>query len=316
MKSLRGRIALVAGATRGAGRAIARELAAAGATVYCSGRSTRGKVAMEGRTETIEETAELIAEAGGRAIAVRADHIVEADVVALCERIREEQGRLDILINDIWGGDELTEFKRFWELSMEKARALIERAVFTHIVTSRHAVPLMFASERGLIVEVTDGDHFGYRGNLTYDLTKMAVIRLAFSMAQELRGKPITALSVTPGFLRSEWMLDHFGVTEANWRDAVAKEPDFIASETPFFVARGIVALAADPEVHRKAGRVFSSWDLAKEYDFDDVDGSRPDWAAHFEKTYGARYPVADESAFASWVVSPIDIANPDWGNP
>ncbi len=317
MNTLEGKIALVAGATRGAGRAIARTLAEHGATVYCTGRSTRGHGAMGGRPETLEETAELITAAGGKAIAVRADHTVEADVVAVCDRIREEQGRLDILINDVWGGDELIDFgKKFWELSMDKARALLERAVFTHIQTSRYAVPLMFQAERGLIVEVTDGDTFGYRGNFTYDLTKMSVIRLAFNMAQELRKTKITALSVTPGFLRSEFMLDLFGVTEANWRDAVSKEPHFIASETPFYVARAIAALAADPDVRRKAGRVFSSWDLAKEYGFTDVDGNRPDWGAYFTKTFNHPYPVADERAFESWRISPFDLAAPDHMKP
>lgn len=324
MKTLEGRICLVAGATRGAGRAIACTLGEAGAIVYCTGRSTRGEPGrgvgpgpifeLARRPETIEETAELVTARGGRGIAVRVDHTVDAEVEALCARIREEHGRLDVLVNDIWGGDELTEFgKPFWKLSLEQGRLLLERAVWTHIVTSRKAVPLMLEGERGLIIEVTDGDHFGYRGNLFYDLAKMSVIRLAFAMASELRKKRVTALAVTPGFLRSEVMLAHFGVTEANWREGAAKEPDFIASETPYYVARGVAALAADPDVRRKAGRVFSSWDLAREYGFTDVDGRKPDWAAHFREAYGRPYPVADEHAYASWFDGPIDIAFPDF---
>ncbi|MFY0522840.1 SDR family oxidoreductase [Archangium gephyra] len=324
-KTLEGRICLVAGATRGAGRAIACTLGEAGATVYCTGRSTRAQtergkgpgpfLELDRRPETIEETAELVTARGGRGIAVRADHTVESEVEALCARIRAEQGRLDVLVNDIWGGDELTDFGApFWKLSLEKGHLLLDRAVWSHIVTSRHAVPLMLEGERGLIIEVTDGDHFGYRGNLFYDLAKMSVIRLAFAMATEFRKKPgMTALAVTPGFLRSETMLEHFGVTEATWRDGAAKDPNFIASETPYYVARGVAALAADPDVRRKAGRVFSSWDLAREYGFTDVDGRKPDWAAHFRETYGRVYPVADERAYASWFDGPIDIAFPDF---
>jgi NAD(P)-dependent dehydrogenase (short-subunit alcohol dehydrogenase family) len=314
MKPLEGKIALVAGATRGAGRAIACALGEAGATVWCTGRSVRGKPATGTRPETIEETAELVTARGGRGIFARVDHTVEAEVAALCERIRGESGHLDVLVNDVWGGDELLEMpKPFWELDLAKARLMLERGLFSHLVTSRHAVPLMLGRERGLVVEVTDGDSFGYRGNLPYDLTKLAVIRLAFDMAYELRRTKVTALAVTPGFLRSEAMLEIFGVTEANWRDGAKKDPNFIASETPAYVARGVAALAADPEVHRKAGRVFSSWALAKEYGFTDADGSRPDWGAHFEKAYGRAYPIADEAAYASWRGGPMEIAYPEW---
>lgn len=323
MKTLEGRICLVAGATRGAGRAIASTLGEAGATVYCTGRSTRAQTErgrgpgpmfeLDRRPETIEETAELVTARGGRGIAVCADHTVESEVEALCARIRAEHGRLDVLVNDIWGGDELTDFGTpFWKLSLERGHRLLERAVWSHIVTSRHAVPLMLGGERGLIVEVTDGDHFGYRGNLFYDLAKMSVIRLAFAMATELRKKRVTALAVTPGFLRSEAMLEHFGVTEATWRDGAAKDSNFIASETPYYVARGIAALAADPDVGRKAGRVFSSWGLAKEYGFTDIDGRKPDWGRHFQETYGRGYPVADERAYASWFDGPMDILGGD----
>lgn len=313
MKPLEGRIALVAGATRGAGRGIAMMLGEAGATVYCTGRSVRGRPATGDRPETIEETAERVDALGGRGIAVRVDHSVEAEVEALCERIRREQGHLDVLVNDIWGGDELLEMgPPFWEQSPAKGRLMFERGVFTHIVTSRYAVPLMLKQERGLIVEITDGDFFGYRGSIAYDLAKMAVIRLAFGMAWELRRTKVTALAVTPGYLRSEAMLERFGVTEANWRDGAAKDPNFLASESPAYVGRAVAALAADPEVGKKAGRVFSSWGLAREYGVTDLDGRQPDWGEHFARAYGRPYPVADEAAYAAWRGGPVEIAFPD----
>ena len=315
MKPLEGQVALVAGATRGAGRAIAIMLGEAGATVYCTGRSVRGKPATGTRPETIEETAELVGKRGGRGIAVRVDHTVESEVAALCEQVKREQGRLDVLVNDVWGGDELTEFSTpFWKLTPEKGRLMLDRGIYSHILTSRYAVPLMLERDRGLIVEITDGDSFGYRGNLFYDLVKMSVIRLAFAMAWELRRHPkITALAVTPGFLRSEAMLENFGVTEANWRDGAAKEPHFIASETPFYVGRAVAALAADPKVASKAGRVFSSWELAKEYGFKDEDGQQPDWGRYFQETFGRSYALADEAAYASWKNGLMEIAYPDW---
>ena len=315
MKPLEGQVALVAGATRGAGRGIATMLGEAGATVYCTGRSVRGRLASgDSRPETIEETAELVTARGGKGIAVRVDHSVEAEVEALCERIRAEAGRLDVLVNDIWGGESLVEFGTpFWKQSPQKARLMFERAVFTHVVTSRYAVPLMVERDRGLIVEVTDGDSFGYRGSVAYDVTKMAVIRLAFAMSRDLRRTNVTALAVTPGFLRSEEMLTHFGVTEANWRDATKKTPDFIASETPAYVGRAVAALAADPGVKARAGRVVASWTLAREFGFTDVDGSQPHWAEYFEKTYGKPYTVADDSAYASWLGGSIETVAPDW---
>ncbi len=315
MKPLEGQVALVAGATRGAGRAIAVMLGEAGATVYCTGRSVRGRPATGTRPETIEETAELVDKRGGRGIAVRVDHTVESEVVALCEQVKREQGRLDVLVNDVWGGDALTEFGQpFWKLAPDKGRLMLERAIFSHILTSRYAVPLMLERDRGLIVEITDGDSFGYRGNLYYDLVKISVIRLAFAMSRELKRHPrMTALAVTPGFLRSEEMLENFGVTEANWRDGAAKEPHFIASETPFYVGRAVAALAADPNVASKAGRVFSSWELAREYGFKDEDGRQPDWGRYFQETFGRPYAVADEAAYASWNNGLMELAYPDW---
>ncbi|QSQ27903.1 SDR family NAD(P)-dependent oxidoreductase [Pyxidicoccus parkwayensis] len=315
MKPLEGQVALVAGATRGAGRGIATMLGEAGATVYCTGRSVRGRPASgSNRPETLEETEELVDARGGKGIAVRVDHSVEEAVIALCERIRREQGRLDVLVNDIWGGEQLTEFGApFWKQDFAKGRLMFERAVFTHVLTSRHAVPLMVERNQGLIVEVTDGNMFGYRGSLWYDLVKMTVIRLAFAMSRDLRRTKVTALALTPGFLRSEEMLELFGVTEANWRDGAKKEPDFICSESPCFVGRAVAALAADPNVGAKAGRVFASWDLAREYGFTDVDGSQPHWAEHFSRTYATPYPAANEAAYAAWLDSPIERVRPSW---
>lgn len=280
-KKLAGKVALVAGATRGAGRAIAVALGAAGATVYCTGRTTRNHTSDIGRRETIDETAEIITHAGGIGIAVQVDHSQEAAVKALVERIADEQqGQLDVLVNDIWGGENLSEWgKPFWEQSIEKGLLLLQRAVFTHIITSRYAVPLMVARERGLVIEITDGDSDNYRGNLVYDLAKASIIRLAMGMASELKPKGITAVALTPGFLRSEQMLDHFGVTEANWRDAIAKDPYFAGSETPYFIGQAVVALASDPQVMTKSGKALATWHLAQEYGFRDADGSQPHWA-------------------------------------
>jgi NAD(P)-dependent dehydrogenase (short-subunit alcohol dehydrogenase family) len=304
MRPLEGTIAVVAGATRGAGRGIACMLGEAGATVYCTGRSTRGNAGtrtgsngsafeLAGRSETIDETAEMVTARGGRGIPLRVDHTVEEEVRELFERVRSEQGRLDILVNDVWGGDELTEWgKPFWELSMEKGLLMLQRAVHSHIITARHAAPMMVEGKSGLIVEITDGDGVNYRGNLFYDLVKTSVIRLAFDMSQELRRHGVTALALTPGFLRSEAMLDHFGVTEANWQEGGKKDPNFLHSETPFYVGRAVAALAADPDVMKKSGRTFSSWGLAGEYGFTDIDGSRPDWGKHF-------YGSSDESLVA-----------------
>ena len=278
-------VAVVAGATRGAGRGIARMLGAAGATVYCTGRSVRGHPATAGRPETIDETAELVTAAGGRGIAVRTDHTVEAEVERLFARVRADEGRLDVLVNDVWGGDALTEWgKPFWELSTPQGLQLLERAVHSHLVTSRHGVPLMVERNAGLVVEVTDGDTLGYRGNLFYDLAKNAVIRLAYAMAADLHAHGVTALALTPGMLRSEAVLDHFGITEANWRDAIADDPYFAESETPCYVGRAVAALAADPDVGARSGGLFSSWGLAKEYGFTDVDGRRPDWGTFFPR--------------------------------
>lgn len=220
---------------------------------------------------------------GGLGIPVQVDHTHEDQVQRLFERVWAEQGRLDVLVNDIWGGDELTEWgKPFWDLAVSKGLRMQQLAVHTHIITSRYAAPLMIERGQGLIVEITDGDHTGYRGNLFYDLAKVSVIRLAYAMSEELRPHGITALALTPGFLRSEAVLDHFGVTEANWQDGAKKDPHFIASETPFYVGRAVAALAADPYVADKSGKVLSSWSLSEEYGFTDMDGRQPHWGRYF----------------------------------
>ena len=277
------RVALVAGATRGAGRGIAVELGATGATVFVTGRSTRAARSDMDRPETIEDTADLVTEAGGTGIAVACDHSDPDQVAALVGLVRAQHGRLDVLVNDIWGGDPLIDWGTpLWQLDLPRLRALWERAVFTHIITSQHAIPLMLERRGGLIVEVTDGEGAMYRGNLAYDLVKTAVNRLAFAQAHELDPHGITALAVTPGFLRSEAMLDHFGVTEATWRDAGKQDRHFLASETPRFIGRVVAALAADPNVAAKAGQVSTSWDLAEQYGIEDVDGARPNWGRYF----------------------------------
>lgn len=281
---LRGVVAVVAGATRGAGRGIALTLGEAGATVYATGRSVRGKPATAGRPETIEETADLVNARGGVGIAVQVDHTVDAEVEALFARVRGEQAsRLDLLVNDIWGGDELTEWgKPFWEHSLEKGLRMQERAVRTHIITSHFGAPLLVARGSGLIIEVTDGDSYDYRGNLFYSLAKVSTIHLAAAMAADLRPHHVTALALSPGFLRSEAMLDHFGVTEANWRDGASKDQHFIASETPFYIGRAVASLAADPRVGEKAGKALSTGQLSQEYGLTDVDGSRPNWGQYY----------------------------------
>ncbi|MEK3732041.1 MULTISPECIES: SDR family oxidoreductase [Paenibacillus] len=280
MKPLQGKVAVVAGATRGAGRGIAVSLGEAGATVYCTGRSTRGQLSNMNRKETIDETAELVTEAGGNGIAVRVDHTVEKEVKALFERIRSEQdGQLDILVNDIWGGDPLTEWNTsFWEHSLDNGLLMQRRAVHSHMITSYYGVPLMVARKQGLLIEITDGTDYRYRGNLYYSLAKSSVIHLAQSMSAELRPHNVTALALTPGFLRSEAMLDHFGVTENNWREAGKQDPHFLMSETPTYIGRAVVALASDPQVAQKSGQALSTWSLSEEYGFTDRDGSQPHW--------------------------------------
>jgi NAD(P)-dependent dehydrogenase (short-subunit alcohol dehydrogenase family) len=303
MKPLEGKVALVAGATRGAGRGIATELGEAGATVWCTGRSTRATgIATAGRTETIEETAERVTAAGGRGIAARCDHLDEAQVRDLFARVKRESGRLDVLVNDVWGGDALVEWgKPFWETDVQQGLRMMRTAIDTHLITARHGAPLLLETPGSLLVEVTDGDNGRYRGTLYYDFVKNGVIRLANAMNEELRPHGVTALAVTPGFLRSEAMLDLFGVTEQNWRDGAKKDVNFIASETPLFVGRAVAALAADPNVARKGGRVWASWTLSDEYGFTDADGSRPHWGRHWRERYGDVWQKPLDDTFYSY---------------
>lgn len=281
-QALKGKVALVAGATRGAGRGIAVELGAAGATVYCTGRTTRTQASELGRPETIEETAELVQQAGGRGIALQVDHLEPVQVEALIARIEREQGRLDILVNDVWGADFLIQWNvPVWEHSLEKGLRMLRLAIDTHIITSHFALPVLIKSPGGLVVEMTDGtaeyNNANYRLSLFYDLAKTSVIRMAWAQARELRPHQCTAVALSPGWLRSEMMLDVYGVSEANWRDAAAKQPHFVITETPRYVGRAVAALAADADVVRWSGQSLSSGQLAKVYGFTDLDGSRPD---------------------------------------
>jgi NAD(P)-dependent dehydrogenase (short-subunit alcohol dehydrogenase family) len=280
--TLAGKVALVAGATRGAGRGIAAELGAAGATVYVTGRSTRERRSEMDRAETIEETAELVTAAGGEGIAVQVDHLEKDQVESLIQRIDREHGRLDLLVNNIWGGELLFGWdEKVWEHSLDKGLRLLRLAVDTHIITSHYALPLMIREPGGLVVEITDGtagyNATHYRLSVFYDLAKVSVNRLAFAQSKELAPYGVTAVSLTPGWMRSEIMLEVYGVTEATWRDALEREPHFVISESPAYVGRAVAALAADPEVARWNGESLSSGGLAGVYGFTDVDGSRPD---------------------------------------
>ena len=280
--SLAGKVALVAGATRGAGRGIAVELGAAGATVYVTGRTTRDHQSEYGRPETIEETAELVDRAGGTGIAVPADHLVPDEVRALADRVRTGHGGLDIVVNDIWGGELLVEWdKPVWEHDLANGLRMLHLAIDTHLITAHFALPLLIERPGGLLVEVTDGtadyNARNYRLSPYYDLAKVAVSRMAWAHAQDLAKHQATAVSLTPGWLRSEMMLDQFGVSEENWRDATTREPHFAISETPRFVGRAVAALASDPDKSRWNGQSLSSGGLAKEYGFTDLDGSSPD---------------------------------------
>ena len=279
--TLAGKVALVAGATRGAGRGIAVQLGAAGATVYVTGRSTRSEPSEMKRPETIEETAELVTAAGGRGIAVQVDHLVPEQVEALVARIRQEQGRLHILVNDIWGATLMEWNKTVWESSLDYGLRTLRLAIDTHAITSHFAIPLLIESPGGLVVEVTDGTNeynaVNYRVSFFYDLAKAAVLRMAFALGHELKPHGATAVALTPGWLRSEAMLDAYHVTESTWREATKVQPHFAISETPAFVGRAVAALAQDPEVSRWNGQSLSSGQLAHVYGFTDLDGSQPD---------------------------------------
>jgi NAD(P)-dependent dehydrogenase (short-subunit alcohol dehydrogenase family) len=297
---LAGKVALVSGATRGGGRGIAVALGEAGATVYATGRSTRERRSEIDRPETIEETAELVTAAGGEGIATQVDHLDPGQVASLVERIDSDHGRLDVLVNDIWGAEHLFKFNTpVWEHDLDNGLRLLRLAIDTHLITSHHALPLLIRRPGGLVVEVTDGtaeynaDH--YRVNAFYDLAKTSVIRLAWAQAQELESHGGTAVALTPGWMRSELMLEHHGVTESNWRDATERTPHFCISESPRYVGRAVAALAADPDLSRWNGQSLSSGQLAQVYGFTDTDGTRPDcWRYMVEVVENAGAPAGD----------------------
>jgi NAD(P)-dependent dehydrogenase (short-subunit alcohol dehydrogenase family) len=302
-KPLAGKVALVAGATRGAGRGIAVALGEAGATVYATGRSTRGQRSEVDRPETIEETAELVTDAGGEGIAVRVDHLDPAQVAALVERIDADHGRLDVLVNDIWGAEHLFEWsKPVWEHDLDRGLRLLRLALDTHLITSHHALPLLIRRPGGLVIEVTDGtadynaDH--YRVSLFYDLAKTSVTRIAWGQAQELRPHGATAVALTPGWMRSEAMLDNHRVSESNWREATKRTPHFCISESPRYVGRAVAALAGDPERARWSGQSLSSGGLAQVYGFTDIDGTRPDCWRYMVEVVEVEGAPADDTGY------------------
>jgi NAD(P)-dependent dehydrogenase (short-subunit alcohol dehydrogenase family) len=296
--SLQGKVALVTGATRGAGRGTAVSLGEAGATVYCTGRSSRERRSEYDRPETIEDTAQLVTDAGGTGVAVATDHLEPAQVEALVERIDAEAGRLDVLVNDIWGGEKLFEWSSpVWEHDLENGLRMLRLAIDTHLITSHFALPLLIREPGGLVVEMTDGtreyNDAHYRNSAFYDLAKTAVIRLAFAQAEELAPHGCYAVALTPGWMRSEMMLENYGVTEENWRDGAATSPHFAAiSESPRFVGRAVAALAADPDLAHRNGGSFSSGGLAREYGFTDLDGSQPDCWRYMVEVQDAGLPA------------------------
>jgi NAD(P)-dependent dehydrogenase (short-subunit alcohol dehydrogenase family) len=276
---LNDRVAVVAGATRGAGRGIARALGEAGATVYCTGRSVRGKPSPYGRPETIDETAEMIAAEGGNAVAVQVDHTVESQVKRLFARVDREHGRLDVLVNSIAGEEPMMkQWGSFWQANLENGEAVFRQALLSHIITAKHGAVLMMRRKHGLIVEITETDMLGGGGNPMSQTVKIALKMLALNMAAELKPHGVAAIAITPGFLRSEAMLESFGVTEANWRDGGKRDKNFLQSESPLFVGRAVAALTQDRKVMERTGQLYGSWELGRHYRFTDYDGRRPDW--------------------------------------
>ncbi len=299
--SLKGKVALVAGATRGAGRAIAVELAKSGAYVYATGRSSRKSGPSEiGRQETIEETGDMLVHAGGSGSALRVDHLDFKAVDELIQRIRNEKGRLDILVNDIFGGDRYAEWnKGLWKHDLENGMRMLRMGVDTHIITSAKAIPLMLETGNGIVVEMTDGTsefNRNYRADVGfyYDFVKASVERIMKGLAFEFQKETCTSVAVTPGWLRSEMMLDHFGVTEQNWREGTKKDPHFCISESPYFVARGLSSLCADPEKNGFNGQVLSSHDLSMSYGTTDLDGTKPDCWRYLDEVQEKGLPADD----------------------
>jgi len=278
-KPLAGRVALVAGATRGAGRGIARALGEAGAIVYCSGRSVKDNPSQYKRPETIDETAEMIVAAGGKAIPIRVDHSIESEVEALFAQIHREQGQIDIVVDSVGGEDPMMgAYGWFWTADLTNAAKALENSLLSHVITAKHAALAMLRAKSGLIVEVTENNLMGAGGNPVGQIVKLGLKGLVLTWAAELRPHGVAIVAITPGFLRSESMLEHFGVTEKNWRDGGKEDKNFLESESPLYVGRAVAALAAEPKILKRTGQLYSSWELAREYKFTDADGRRPDW--------------------------------------
>ncbi len=313
-KPLEGRVAVVAGATRGAGRGIARMLGEAGAMVYCTGRSSRAQPNTSGhhyagRPETIEETAELVTAAGGRGVAARVDHHVEEEVAALFKRVRREAKRLDILVN-VLTGRPVKDWRPFWKLDVTEGREMVNSWVWPHVLTCRHAAPLLIEKKGGLVVEVVEQDTIGYHGQFFFDLFETTLKRLAHNLAEELAPHGVSALAVTPGFMRSEAIMEQFGATEANWREVAetnkqARGYGFAGSETPCFVGRAVAALARDPGLREKSGGVYSSWSLSEEYGFTDLDGSRPHLGRYFSEHFPHLWNRTPQAS-VHWTLAPV----------
>jgi NAD(P)-dependent dehydrogenase (short-subunit alcohol dehydrogenase family) len=313
MKPLTDRVAVVAGATRGAGRGIARMLGEAGATVYCTGRGAAGTPSggrHSGRPETAEETAEMVTAAGGTGIPVRVDHAVEAEVQALYARVGAEQGRLDVQVN-VLGSPSMDGFEPFWELDLAKELPAFQGYVWPHVITCRHAIPLMMERKSGLIVTVQESHTLGYGGSMFYDLGPAMLKRLMYGLAEELAPHGVAAMAIAPGFMRTEEVLATLEATEENWREVArtsekAQQFGFAGSETPCFVGRAIAALAADPQVMRKSGAIQSSWALSEEYGFTDVNGERPHWGRYFAENFPQLANAAPKTG-RRWEVVEVD---------
>jgi NAD(P)-dependent dehydrogenase (short-subunit alcohol dehydrogenase family) len=308
-KPLEGKIAVVAGATRGTGRGIATALGEAGATVYCTGRSIRGERSHYNRPETIDETAVMVTAAGGKGIAVRVDHTIEAEVRELFARVEREHGHLDILSDSVGGEDpRLGGWDSLWKLDLSTGPQALHGSLFSHLLTAKYAAALMIKKRRGLIVQVTEGDLLGGGGNAVTDLVKSGLKSLAVRLAWELKTHRIAVVAITPGFLRSEAMLEHFGVTAETWRTGAKKDPNFIASESPLFIGRAVAALAQDPKILDRTSQILSSWELSREFGFTDANGERPDWGRYsiehvFPSLGWLRKGLEDQAAYLEQLV-------------
>ncbi len=304
-RSPRPLVVVVGGATRGAGRGIARAFGEAGAIVYCTGRSTTGAPSTYKRTETVQETADMVSAAGGTGIAVRVDHAVADEVKALFDRVFAEQKRVDVFVDSVAGEDPVYgPWTPLWSTDFSQATAALQQGLVTRLHGAVHAGTHMKAKKRGLIVEVTGADFPFYGANLVHQLIMLGHKGLAFQLAEELRPYNVAAVSITPGFLRSESMLEHFGVTEANWREGGAKDRHFLHSESPLLIGRACVALARDPDVMSWSGHILSSWEVAERFGLRDYDGSNPDWGGNWTREVMKELPWLREGTErqAAWL--------------